>query len=577
MKLPSLSYLNEKTVKTFSRFPIVLINTIIGTFFAIYLVESSKSSHENYYFFNLVLTCALGLTLFLSVALFSERINLDKSKKSFLNIFALILLILYYFSLPENSDISSEKSEFITRFFLFNLSLHLMIAFIPFIGKNTPNGFWHYNRILFERIIIALVYSGIIYGGLSIALYSIDNLLEIKVRYQIYSELWVFIVGIFNTWFFLSGIPEDFHQLESKSDFPKDLKMLVQYILIPIVIIYLIILYLYAGKIILNWDWPHGKVSSLIIGCSFTGILSLLLIYPLQNTSEKVWIRAFSKTFYIILLPLIIMLYFAVSRRIQDYGITENRYFLLITSFWLFGISLYFIFSKNKNIKLIPVSLCIVSFLTSFGPWGAFDVSVKSQLKRLETLLIKDNIMKNGIIEKISSKIPVVDNQEISSILNYLNKRDKLKIVVRWFRVPVNLGKSYENPRKVIEAMGLTYMQPYYGGERNKNNEYFNFSVLNKNDYYDISGYDGLIKVSLYKDSQPCNFLFNKQSFSLVYNQENLVITLFKEKEKLMDLPLDNLIKKLTDKYIGVSSQIPQEEMVLERENNKVKLNLPPP
>ena len=88
-----------------------------------------------------------------------------KVKKILLHIPALILLLLYYLTLPVNTE-NNYDSVFIFRFALYAISLHLLVSFIAFL-KNEINGFWEFNRTIFQRILTALVYSGVLYAGLS--------------------------------------------------------------------------------------------------------------------------------------------------------------------------------------------------------------------------------------------------------------------------------------------------------------------------------------------------------------------------------------------------------------------------
>src|SRR5699024_3468757 len=172
----------------------------------------------------------------------------------------------------------------------------------------------------------------------------------------------------FNTWFFLAGIPDPIHKLDRIRNYPKGLKVFTQNILIPLVIIYMIILYLYMAKIITQWAWPEGWISILVLSFSIAGILANLLLHPLRNDIKYKWVKRFSKGYYWILVPLSILLLLAIWRRISEYGITVERYFVLVLGLWLTGIVLYFVISRAKNIKVIPASLCIVAFAISIGP-----------------------------------------------------------------------------------------------------------------------------------------------------------------------------------------------------------------
>ena len=78
--------------------------------------------------------------------------------------------------------------------------------------------------------------------------------------------------------------------------FPK--QFFTQFILIPLLIIYVVILYFYCAKIVINWQLPRGWVSYLVLAYSIVGIFALLLVHPLKELKLKSWIVIFSKLFY---------------------------------------------------------------------------------------------------------------------------------------------------------------------------------------------------------------------------------------------------------------------------------------
>ena len=202
----------------------------------------------------------------------------------------IILLAAYYFSLP------GEKSNVdITRYILLVIGLHLLVSFSAYISSeiftsSKISAFWQFNQAIFIRILITGIYSGVLYAGLSIAIFSFDKLFNVNIEHKIYGQLFFIIIGIFNTWFFLSDIPSDTDSSESDIVYPKGLKIFTQFVLLPLVIVYLFILYLYTGKIIIEWSLPMGWVSYLILGFSITGIFSLLLVHPLRNIEGNSWI-----------------------------------------------------------------------------------------------------------------------------------------------------------------------------------------------------------------------------------------------------------------------------------------------
>jgi hypothetical protein len=240
-----------------------------------------------------------------------------------------------------------------------------MIA--PYLKKGELNGFWQYNKTLFFRLFVTAIFSIVLFAGLAVALAALDKLFGASVPAKRYGELWVLIAGLFATWFFLAGVPEDLEGFDTIEEYPKGLKIFAQYILLSLVIVYLLILYAYLLKILMQWNLPKGWISSLILGFPATSILSLLLMHPIPDRSENAWARAAGKWLYIVLIPLIVVLFLAVTERIGDYGITENRYAGIALGICLAAQVLYFLFSKPKSIKFTIGSPCLPAFLVSFG------------------------------------------------------------------------------------------------------------------------------------------------------------------------------------------------------------------
>ena len=71
-------------------------------------------------------------------------------------------------------------------------------------------------------------------------------LFDVSIHEELYVEIWIVTIGFFNTWFFVSGIPDDFDQLDTIYEYPKGLKIFSQYVLLPLLGLYLLILYSYG-------------------------------------------------------------------------------------------------------------------------------------------------------------------------------------------------------------------------------------------------------------------------------------------------------------------------------------------
>jgi hypothetical protein len=575
MKLPSVQQILQYAARTFLRFPFVLINTALGTTAAVILIDYEGPPQATV-LFKLLLATILGIPLLTGFALFAEKKKWGRRMALGLQIVGILFLVGYGCSVP--SDLSEAPAIHILHMIMIAVALHLFVAFAPFSGPGEINGFWHYNKLLLLRLIITAVYSIVLYAGLALALAALDNLFGMNVPGKRYAELWFIILGIFNTWSFLAGIPENLEQLERSTGYPKGIKIFAQYILFPLVLIYLVILYAYMAKILIVWDWPQGWVSRLILGFATTGIFSLLLLYPIRERAENIWIKKTSSGLYVVMIPLVIMLLLALWRRISEYGITEGRYIAIILGLWLGSIVVYFILSRTKSIKTIPVSLCILALFISFGPWSVFSVSEKSQVDRLQDFLTKNNILVDNRVQKAPVTVPQDDVLQISSIIAYLHNIHGYDRIQPWFQKSLkedSLGirLKFKEPALVTKIMGIEYVNVWYGAAGD--------DILfrsNQAGIIDVQGYDRMIREQ-YLDIDQDNKVITDQEFRYRVNSKLDTITfIVTPKETVPDsLQIDLLprFNQLLADYGNINvTNIPPEKMMVKTENQNLRVKI---
>lgn len=528
MKLPSISNLYNEAVKTFKRFPFVILDAVLLTIIMIWFADLGSEQSITYFrLINGAMAASIGIPFLFALAIFSESYNHSGKIKIFIQIAGMILLAVFYFSMSREDNFYDAS-----RYMMYFTAAHLLVSFSLFKKdgeKYIFSSFWDFNLKLFLRFLISAFYSLVLYAGLAIALVSFDKLFNMHIDEERYLQLFFLIAGIFNTWFFLSGVPKKDDEI---TPYPNAIKVFAQYVAIPIVVVYLLILYLYTFKIIITWQLPVGWVSNLILGFSITGIFSLLLVHPLKNSEGNKWINKFSKVFYFILIPLIILLYVAILRRISEYGITENRYYIFVAALWLSGITIYFIFSKVKNIKIIPISLFIIILLVSFGPLGAFSVSLNNQLGRFEEILSKNSLLINGKIVKAEKEINSDDSDNIFSILNFLELRKQYSRIQPWFDVSLDsLAKEDKNDRFVYNSE--TAVMKYMGLEYNPNKiKVFddNYSYRSKSlTRINVSGYDYIYYYRSHESFDTANSIsyFENDVFKLQNDTASKFISIF--------------------------------------------------
>lgn len=407
MKLPSLQKLQQATVEVLFRFPLEIFSATTGTGLMLWQIENNQPDSV---VLRIILCSVLGLALFLASSVFSESRAFTKKQRSLLQIGVALVLVACYFVIE---PIESETS--IIRYTFFLVAFHLLVAVAPL---STIEGFWEYNKQLFIRILTAQLYSWVLFAGLCIAVASADFLFTLDIDSKIYLRLYILIIGLFNTIFFLAGVPHITENLEQQ--YPKGLKVFTQYVLIPLATIYLLIILTYEGKVLLEWSLPKGIISWLILGYAVYGILSILLVYPVRMQEENKWISNYSRWFYFLLIPLLPLLSLAIGVRVWDYGITELRYTVLLLTLWLTGITFYFLISKNQNIKIIPLTLALLALISAWGPQSASSVSQRSQVNRLVHLFASQNSYRDGVLQPVPATMSDSVGNEVVDQLRYI-------------------------------------------------------------------------------------------------------------------------------------------------------------
>ena len=279
---PSITDVFQNSWNTFKRFPYAVLSAFSATVCGIILTESDKVSNE-FVLQKLLLVSLLGLPLFIVLKMFADRYHWKYLKSLRLQTIGFFLLLLYYFILPE--DIFALNKYAIQYALLFTCFLFLN-AFLPYLRGKNIQGFWQYNKSMFLGFLIAMLYSQVMGIGLTIALAALDNLFNMEIDPKRYFQIWIIVSILFNSWVFMAKLPHNLDELENDFSYPKGLQIFIQYILLPLVGLYLVILYAYEIKILIEWNWPVGWVSNLVLWYSVVSILSLLLLHPLRELKE---------------------------------------------------------------------------------------------------------------------------------------------------------------------------------------------------------------------------------------------------------------------------------------------------
>ena len=523
--------------KGIERFPVTVIFGLILFIVTIFSIEGSYYKLETWIEY-LIIAIPFSAT----VELIREKYFENKNRKFFraINFFGTILFIFVskmFFKNYFAGEVINVTAAVLIFYVLFYL--------IPIVYRNENRE--KYLQSVVGNQIITIGFALVLFLGFSAIIGTVDVLL-VNLSHTLYIHAFVFSSAVFGVIFFVSRLKEKDESLENYA-LPKIVEILICYILIPLILIYTAILYLYFAKIIFTLKMPKGVVSHLVLWYTAFSLFIIIMVTPI--TFKNKFAKFYKKFFPMISVPLILLALFSINERIFQYGITENRYLVVILVIWLlFNMILYIV--KN-DVKWVLISYIFAILIAVFSPFNLVTVSINSQNKRLERLLIKNGIIQNGKITNKNDKVSIKSKNEIMSVIDYFyNNTSELK----WKKIKI-LGKTYEKPEDFMKVIGANDFWRSYESIDNQEKGVISEISLKMNDgikMTEAKGYDYLIydfSVSYLLDANETKE-FDNENYKVVLKNKNLMIKNIQKNIEVLNIDLNKIA---TEVYLKIKEK----------------------
>lgn len=518
--------------KGIGRFPVTVVFSLILFIVAIFTIESDFYilPEEDLWIKYLIIAIPLSA----SVELVREKYLENKRSNffritSFFGIFLFIFLLKIFFK----NHFATETINITATILIFYVLFYL----IPIIYRNEDKE--KYLQSVVGNQMITIGFSIVLFLGLSAIVGTIDVLL-INLPNTIYFDNFVFSASVFGVAFFVSRLKEKDESLKDYN-LPKIVEVLICYILIPLILIYTAILYLYFVKIIFTLKMPKGIVSHLVLWYTTFSLFIIIMATPI--TYKNKFAKFYKKYFPLISIPLILLALFSINERIFQYGVTENRYLVVILILWLL---FNMIFIIKADVKWVLISFIFAVLVAIFSPFNLVNVSINSQNKRLERILKKNGIIQNKKFINKNNELSQRTKNEIMSIIDYFYnnaseiKRKKIKI----------LEKTYEKPEDFMKVIGVNDSWKSYENIDIQEKNIVSDIALKTDDDIEITkikGYDYLIydfSVSYPLDTNETKEI-NNNGYKIILKNENLTIKNIQKNIEILNINLNKIANEI--------------------------------
>lgn len=365
----------------------------------------------------------------------------------------------------------------------------LCFLLVPVIGKKDEEE-KYFQSVIVDKT-VTILFSVVLFLGLIAVFATIDGLSLIKLDSNIYIETWLFVVFVFSVIFFLSKLKKVDESLENY-EIHKIFKFLIYFIVIPLITTYTGILYVYFGKMLITRSWPQGLVSHLILWYTIFSLFIMIMVTPMAKKDSVA--RVFKKYFPFASLPLLVLSIVSISKRISQYGMTPSRYFVVLLAMWLIFCMVSSIFKARLSVILI--SLITVVYISVFTPVNNRRITLMSQNKRFEKILVKYGLLKDGKLVK-KPELAKEKKYEVTDVLNYIlginDRRNDIENLKPFGKTD---GKPYKDREEFEKSLGIDTTWYQYSDFVSIGDSYFVTFGINENVL--VSQYNGIEEVKEY-------------------------------------------------------------------------------
>jgi hypothetical protein len=392
-----------------------------------------------------------GLFLSLAATLFAEGRQWGwlRSLGLAFAAFALAAVVVY---VDESPDAWESPG-----FYLLVPGAILLMIVAPFLRRGADDrAVWDFNLASWLSVLFGLIVAVALGLGLTALLGGLETLFGFNIRDKIYEDAWIVCMSLIWPWQTLAGIPGQRHERADTAP-PRWTAYVVSWLLIPLALIYLLLLYGFAAKVLATWELPRGTVGWLVGGFAGFGLAVWSAAWPFRETGNRL-VRLYHHFFHYALVVPVILLAIGVSVRIAEYGVTEKRYALMLLTLWLGGIALYGIMARPARLAVAPATFAALLIAGAIGPWGATSVSIRSQLSQLDALLAEAGVLQDGKLSKPAETVGSDLVKRISSVVDYLNRPGKTRALSEHLKDSgIELAAS-ANSADIVATLGMEYL-----------------------------------------------------------------------------------------------------------------------
>ncbi len=366
---------------------------------------------------------SVGFLLSLTLRLWGEE-QTNRRAVVATNIAAHLLLLIDAIYIYNTFDENGKNLELSISHSAAVLALFLTLFFLPFWREKDNVASWNFTmRTIFNLCVCGFI-GLVMWGGVSLIVASFQMLFDIDLNDRWYAVSGVLMTILLPSLLFLGRIPQGADKFDRTPFSSAFLSGVMRFLFLPLVGLYILILYVYAIQILIKWELPDGWVSLLVTASVIGCIVIEFGLYPTRKLNAHRIDNAIARFLPLVILPLLMLMTVGIVRRLCDYGITVNRLYLITLNLWFYFVCIGLFATRARRINWVTISFALVFLATSAQPLNYIHITRSHIDRRVERLFAQGGVQKLPIdakqYDKLMSTMPQEEAQPLNTSLDYL-------------------------------------------------------------------------------------------------------------------------------------------------------------
>lgn len=341
-----------------------------------------------------------------------------------------------------------------------------------------------------KAFFIALIYGAVLMSGSSSVAGAIQALLYRQMSYKVYQYLGT-LVGFLTFSIFLGYFP-DFRKgvtdvkREHLQKQPRFIEILLEFIMVPIALALTVVLLIWTAKTLVSGQGASFlQLSGIATGYAVGGVwLHMMLTHNISSLAK------FYKRIYP-LTALIILAFeaWALIVQLNRSGLKIAEYSFILV--WIAAVAamMLLILKKEKGHVWIFGLVSLLAVVAVLPGVGYHSLPSRAQINRLETLLVRENMLQEGRLVPAAAEPDLSVREAITDAVDFLVYAENAKLPA-WF------DTRLDQPATFKTLMGFEKVWPKPDeifGEVPQ--EILNVSLMLENTFYEVKDYRWAVRL----------------------------------------------------------------------------------